>query len=124
MRAVASAPQARERLERTLRECLDTQRELAERGDVGAFSGADADFHRSIVAAGGNPLLDNFYASLRERQRRMTARSVARDPAQLQKIIADHTHLADLVAAGDADAFDEALQVHMREVHGLGGGRL
>src|SRR5690606_15004497 len=36
VRAVASVPPARERLGRTLRASLDTQRELAERGDVGA----------------------------------------------------------------------------------------
>ena len=56
VRAVASAPQARERIERTLRECLDTQRELAERGDVGAGSGADAEINPSNGAGGAHAL--------------------------------------------------------------------
>ncbi|MFC9788116.1 GntR family transcriptional regulator [Rhodococcus sp. NPDC127528] len=119
VRAVAGDEAARIALVRELRACLDDQRSVAAAGDVTTFSGLDADFHRAVVRAGGNPLLDTFYAGLRERQRRMTTRSLARDPHQLGSIIDDHARLADLIEAGDADGFDAAVAVHMYRVHGL-----
>jgi len=73
VRVVSVRPHAREALVAALRANLIEQREVAQRGDVAAFSAIDADFHKMIVAAGGNPLLDSFYSSLRDRQRRMTA---------------------------------------------------
>lgn len=119
-RSVARAPDAaRAALTTALRANLDAQRAAATAGDVAEFSGLDADFHGLIVRAGGNPLLDTFYVSLRERQRRMTTRSLARDPRQLQSIIDDHTALADLIESGDVDGFAAAVDVHMRRVHGL-----
>ncbi|NMM85930.1 GntR family transcriptional regulator [Rhodococcus sp. SRB_17] len=120
VRVVAEQPHVRSALLDALRTSLIEQREIADRGDVVAFSAADADFHKMIVAAGGNPLLDTFYGGLRDRQRRMTARSIARDPGQLSQIIEDHTALADLVESGDADAYNTAVLAHMRQVHGLG----
>lgn len=123
--AIAGNPRARDVLVLTLRENLDRQRELiVSGGDAAQFSVLDADFHRALVRAGGNPLLETFYDGLRERQRRMTARSLARDPEQISKIVDDHARLTDLVAAGDADGFASAVRRHMREVHALGeGGR-
>jgi DNA-binding GntR family transcriptional regulator len=119
-RVVARGPEhVRVDLVRGLRANLDAQRAAAADGDVAEFSGLDADFHGLIVRAGGNPLLVTFYIGLRERQRRMTARSLNRDPRQLQSIIDDHVHLADLVEAGDAGAFAVADDIHMRRVHGL-----
>lgn len=120
VRVVTRGPDiARAELSRTLRVNLDAQHEAADAGDVAVFSGLDADFHGSIVRAAGNPLLVDFYLGLRERQRRMTARSLIRDPRQLNSIIDDHTRLADLVDAGDADGFAAADDIHMRRVHGL-----
>ncbi|MEN0137676.1 MAG: GntR family transcriptional regulator [Rhodococcus sp. (in: high G+C Gram-positive bacteria)] len=119
VRLLADQPRTRELLVARLRENLAEQREIAERGDLAAFSAADADFHRMIVEAGENPLLATFYSSIRERQRRMTAHSIARDPGQLPRIIADHERLTEFVAAGDAAGFDAAVLVHMRQVHAL-----
>ncbi|MCL2536003.1 MAG: GntR family transcriptional regulator [Nocardiaceae bacterium] len=122
--AVAASPRAREALVAVLRENLARQRDLVASGnDAAEFSALDADFHRALVRAGGNPLLETFYDGLRERQRRMTAHSLARDPEQITKIIEDHARLADLIEAGDADEFASSVRRHMREVHGLDGGR-
>lgn len=123
--AVGSNPRVRDALVTALRENLVRQRELvASDGDAAQFSALDADFHRALVRAGGNPLLETFYDGLRERQRRMTASSLARDPEQITKIIEDHSRLADLIEAGDAEGFASAVRRHMREVHALGeGGR-
>ncbi|NKS61484.1 FCD domain-containing protein [Rhodococcus hoagii] len=123
--AVASNQRVRDALVAALRENLVRQRELvATGGDAAQFSALDADFHRTLVRAGGNPLLETFYDGLRERQRRMTASSLARDPEQITKIVEDHSRLTDLIAAGDAAGFAAAVRRHMREVHALGeGGR-
>ncbi|MGG7102222.1 GntR family transcriptional regulator [Rhodococcus sp. 24CO] len=120
VRVVADRPQARSGLIAALRASMTEQRDIADRGDVAAFSAADADFHKMIVAAGGNPLLDTFYAGLRDRQRRMTARSISLDPGKFPRILEDHTELVSLVEAGDADAYNDAVLAHMRRVHGLG----
>lgn len=129
-RAAVAVAAVRSGLVQALRVNLDDQRAAAAAGDVAVFSGLDADFHGLIVRAGGNPLLVAFYTGLRERQRRMTAHSLARDPLQLSSIIDDHARLADLIEAGDADGYDAAVNVHMRQVHRLalpgttiGGGR-
>ncbi|WP_072802996.1 GntR family transcriptional regulator [Rhodococcoides yunnanense] len=94
-------------------------RDTGQETTAAEFSAADADFHRLIVHAGGNPLLDAFYSGLRERQRRMTTHSLARDPGQIEQIVEDHTRLADFIEAGDADGFETAVDAHMRRVHGL-----
>ncbi|MCK8673635.1 GntR family transcriptional regulator [Rhodococcus sp. NPDC003382] len=120
VRVVVAGPEnARAELVRALRANLGAQHDAADSGDVAAFSGLDADFHGLIVRAGGNPLLVDFYLGLRERQRRMTARSLIRDPLQLNSIIDEHTRLADFVDAGDAEGFATADDIHMRRVHGL-----
>ena len=120
VRIVSGGPDtARAELVRALRANLDAQRDAADAGDVVTFSGLDADFHGLIVRAAGNPLLVDFYLGLRERQRRMTARSLMRDPRQLGSIIDEHTALADLVGGSDAAGFAAADDTHMRRVHGL-----
>lgn len=120
----AMTSQARADLARALNRNLTQQREIARSGTASAFSDLDADFHQSIVRAGGNPLLDTFYCGLRERQRRMTTDSLARDPGQTAGIIEDHARLMSLIEAGDAEGFEIAVDRHMQRVHGriVGGG--
>lgn len=95
------------------------QRELAEAGDLEAFALADTDFHRRYVAAGGNPLLTDFYDSLRERQRRMNSLALRRGPLDITQIIDQHVHLAGRIADRDADGFATALVEHFAGVHRL-----
>lgn len=122
MRTIATDDRVRTELVAALRRSLDRQREIAATGTNAEFSAADADFHRLIVRAGGNPLLDGFYAGLRERQRRMTTHSLAREPEQILRIVDDHRELADLVEAADVDGFAGAVDKHMRRTHGLNEG--
>lgn len=79
----------------------------------------DAEFHQLIVAAGRNGLLSDFYVSLGERHRRMTADRLRRDATITDRIVADHTALADVVGAADAERFGEMLQAHLAGVHGI-----
>ncbi len=122
VRSLVTVDRVREDLLAQLRVSLAHQREIAATGTRAEFSAADADFHRLIVRAGGNPLLDAFYAGLRERQRRMTTHSLAREPDQILRIVDDHTQLADLIEASDVDGFSDAVDAHMRRTHGLSEG--
>ncbi|WP_032403752.1 GntR family transcriptional regulator [Rhodococcoides fascians] len=119
VRAFIGDVTARASVVNALRENLQLQEKLAVDGTAAQFSAVDADFHRTVVRAGGNPLLDAFYDGLRERQRRMTAASVTRDPGQISRIVDDHRRLTDLIEAGDADGFERAVEQHMLGVHGL-----
>jgi DNA-binding GntR family transcriptional regulator len=119
VRAFVGDADARTRVVEALRDNLRIQDKLAADGTAAEFSAADADFHRTVVRAGNNPLLDAFYDGLRERQRRMTAASLTRDPGQISRIVDDHRRLADLIEAGDADEFERAVEQHMLRVHGL-----
>jgi DNA-binding GntR family transcriptional regulator len=119
VRAFVGDADARARVVEELRDNLRIQDKLAVDGTAAEFSAADADFHRTVVRAGNNSLLDAFYDGLRERQRRMTAASLTRDPGQISRIVDDHRRLADLIEAGDADEFERAVEQHMLRVHGL-----
>ncbi len=94
---------------------------LVDRADAAQFARLDAEFHQLIVAAGRNGLLSDFYVSLGERQRRMTADRLRRDAAVTQRIVADHTELKQIVQSGDADRFAAVLTAHLAGVHGTEG---
>jgi DNA-binding GntR family transcriptional regulator len=106
-------PDALERLHTV----LDTQRAHADAGDLPAFAEADELFHRTIVAAGGNTLLLDFYATLADRQRRMNMHALRPIPARLPEVVDEHTALIAIIEAADADAFAPALRAHLDGVH-------
>ncbi len=95
---------------------IDVQLGRAAQGDAAGFAAADVDFHRAIVAKLGNPLLENFYDSLRERQRRMAAAAIGVDPVRVARSVAGHRALVDALAAGDAARFSTELVEHMKVV--------
>jgi DNA-binding GntR family transcriptional regulator len=101
------------------------QEELAATRDAEGFVEADREFHRIIVVATGNPVLLGFYDSLRDRQRRMIALSLSRDPHRTGDVIAQHRELALAIAAGDAPAAHDVLERHLlrhvREAAGITG---
>lgn len=95
---------------------IEVQLGRAAQGDAAGFAAADVDFHRAIVAKLGNPLLENFYDSLRERQRRMAAAAIGVDPVRVARSVAGHRALVDALAAGDAARFSVELVEHMKVV--------
>src|SRR4051795_9245264 len=52
-------------------------------GGVAEFGKSARRFHRAIVAAAGNAILTRLYDALRDRQRRIAAVSLARNPADV-----------------------------------------
>ena len=95
---------------------------LVDTGDAAEFARVDAEFHQLIVAAGRNGLLSDFYVSLGERHRRMTADRLRHDATITDRIVADHAALADAVGQGDPERFAALLAEHLAGVHGTEGG--
>lgn len=116
---VVGRPSVRDNLVANLRANIDAHRNV-DPADLAAFTRLDAAFHQLIVSAGDNPLLAGFFTSLGERHRRMTSISVQREQSVIDRIIDDHTRLADAVAAGDRMAFDASLAQHLWAVHRVG----
>lgn len=81
------------------------------------FARIDTEFHQLIVDAGRNSLLEQFYTSLGERRRRMTAASMHRDERVAERIHADHAALVEAIDDGDAARFDALLTAHLSGVH-------
>jgi len=96
-----------------MRAILDQQHETAGPTDARRFTELDRQFHSTLVEAAGNVLLVGFYATLRDRQLRMGTAALLRDPDRRAAILAEHTALADLIEAGDADGVAGALAEHL-----------
>ena len=81
--------------------------------EAARFTEIDQQFHGTIVDAAGNRLLAGFYATLRDRQLRMGAAALQRDPGRYDAILDEHAAIADLVDCGDADAVASELARHL-----------
>lgn len=118
VRSVADDAARASALVKTLRAHVDTQQHAAAAGDLDAFTLADVAFHQAVADAGGNSILVAFYASLRDRQHRITARTVRAGGDRVATILEQHVALADHVAARDAAAFEQALGAHLGQIRG------
>jgi DNA-binding GntR family transcriptional regulator len=83
-----------------LRPLLIDQERHIERGNRIGFVEADRLFHRAIVSTNGNSLLTRLHDSLRERQRRMGAAIVARDPGVQRRYLVEHRGIVDALETG------------------------
>lgn len=113
----ARQPDDAARLAAALTTIIARQAEAAAAGDLTAFARADVDFHQQIVDAGENSILGEVYRTLRDRQQRMTARSVRARAGQLEAIGNQHTQLVHLISDQDAAGFAAALLDHMHTIH-------
>lgn len=96
---------------------LELQAAHATTFDLSAFSLSDQRFHRAIVDAAGNALASRFYATLGDRQRRMTATAVGADLHRLVELLADHRGLLGHAEMGDSAGFEVALHRHFESTH-------
>ncbi|MEU7694301.1 GntR family transcriptional regulator [Microbispora hainanensis] len=101
-----------------MRDLLRQQHALAEAADVGRFAEADEAFHRCIVEASGNRLAGRFYATLGDRQRRMSITALRPRPERLSVLAGEHEALLGHLLAGDSAAFASALLDHLTATHG------
>jgi len=116
-RLAAGVPAGRQAFAKLAEELLAEQDRLAGAGDFVAFAVADAAFHHAIVTASGNAIADRFYASLADRQRRMTIGAVSGRVEKLAVLAEEHRRLAGLVGVGDVGEFDAVLAAHFATTH-------
>lgn len=83
------------------------------------FAQSDRRFHRAIVAAAGNVLLLRQYDALRDRQQRIAAATVAREPVRVQRFVAEHRAIAEALERGDGDAAADLMAEHLHGAHEL-----
>jgi DNA-binding GntR family transcriptional regulator len=83
-----------------LRALLGEQERHISGGNRIGFVEADRLFHRAIVSADGNSILTRLHDSLRERQRRMGATLVARDPEVQRRYVEEHRAIVDALEDG------------------------
>lgn len=108
-----------------LRQVVDQGKELVERlealvqeqrrhcQDPAAFIDLDREFHRTIVAAAGNPVLSDFYESLRDRQLRMGVMAVVSEADRVEQVMIEHRAIVEGLRALDQDGALAALHEHL-----------
>ncbi len=114
---VVTRPEELAALLTALDAAIARQRAAHDAGDLPEFARADAEFHRLVADAGHNSLLSGFYASLRERQQRMTADSLRGRSAAATTVLDEHRALRDLLAGRDVEGFARALTDHLDTTH-------
>jgi DNA-binding GntR family transcriptional regulator len=92
---------------------LDDMRRHAASRDVQGFIQADRDFHRAMVAAGGNAILTKLYDSLRDRQLLMGAVLMRGAPARIASAVDEHAAILSAVEAGDRTSLRQAVMAHL-----------
>jgi DNA-binding GntR family transcriptional regulator len=99
-----------------LRESIAEQERALLAGGTGLIV-ADREFHRKIVAANRNEILIRQYDALRDRQQRMLATTIARDPARVAQFIAEHRRISDALERGDSSAAADLIAAHLRSAY-------
>lgn len=89
--------------------------------DGAALHTADREFHATLVAAAGNPVVSQLYDALRDRQMRLTALVGRRSPGHGPRVVHQHAAIADALRADDPDQAKHLLREHLlTAAHGLG----
>jgi DNA-binding GntR family transcriptional regulator len=83
------------------------------------FAWADRAFHAAIVEAAGNHILDRQYEALRDRQQRIAATTIARDPTRIARFIAEHGEILGAIERGDGEAAAALMGSHLQSAHEL-----
>lgn len=77
------------------------------------FIDCDREFHRTIVRAAGNPVLADFYETLRDRQLRMGLRAIAVSAQRTRVVLDEHMAIVEGVRSGDAVVAAHAVATHL-----------
>lgn len=77
------------------------------------FIECDRDFHRTIVRTAGNPVLAEFYESLRDRQVRMGLRAIAASEERTRIVLTEHMAIVEGVRSADPARAAAALAAHL-----------
>jgi DNA-binding GntR family transcriptional regulator len=74
---------------------------------------ADRLFHKAIVAATDNSLMEAFYQSLRDRQLRMGFAGLGHAEGRVERSHSEHRAITRAIAAGDAEQAAELVRAHI-----------
>jgi DNA-binding GntR family transcriptional regulator len=99
-----------------LEDRLEDMRRYVQRRDVQGFIQADRDFHRAMVAAGGNAILTKLYDSLRDRQLLMGAVLMRGAPGRTASAVDEHAQILEAMRLGDRTGLRQAVMAHLATV--------
>ncbi|MBB5957469.1 DNA-binding GntR family transcriptional regulator [Saccharothrix tamanrassetensis] len=77
------------------------------------FIERDRVFHRTIVRRAGNPVLADFYETLRERQVRMGLRAVTTSADRSRRVLDEHAAIVAALRTGDPEEAGRAVAAHL-----------
>jgi len=89
------------------------ERQAKEKEDPVAFIESDRQFHGTIIAAAGNPVLAGFYESLRDRQLRMGFHALTTSGHRIDEVLAEHAAIVEALRMNDAARAAEAVARHL-----------
>lgn len=95
-----------------LEDLLHRQEQMLD--DSVGFIECDRAFHRAIVRTAGNPVLRDFYESLRDRQVRMGLRALSSKADRVRTVLAEHAAIVAAVRTADPAVAADALGAHLR----------
>ncbi|MFD7548798.1 GntR family transcriptional regulator [Streptomyces sp. NPDC059816] len=81
--------------------------------DVSRFIELDIDFHTRMIRLGSNPLLTEFYSSLRQRQLRVGIKAVTHGQGRGQEVLIEHQQILEAIRDGDSDAVIARIDKHL-----------
>ncbi|MBB4276024.1 GntR family transcriptional regulator [Rhizobium mongolense] len=90
-------------------------RQVEVQHDTVAFIECDRDFHRTIVRAAGNPVLADFYESLRDRQLRMGVHAITIFGGRGDSVLAEHAAIAEGIRRGQPEQAAAAVAQHLAQ---------
>ncbi|WP_328824637.1 GntR family transcriptional regulator [Mesorhizobium neociceri] len=88
-------------------------RQVEVRNDPVAFIECDREFHRAIVRAAGNPVLADFYESLRDRQLRMGVHAIMMSGGRGDSVLAEHAAIVEGIRRGQPEQASAAVAEHL-----------
>lgn len=84
-----------------------------------AFIELDRAFHRALVQAAGNAVLESFYESLRDRQMRMGLHAVAAAEDRARRVLTEHRAIVQALRARNEDRAARAVRSHLDNTLGV-----
>ncbi|WP_240721414.1 GntR family transcriptional regulator [Pseudarthrobacter sp. NamE5] len=90
---------------------IDQQRDAHD--DPARFIELDTEFHTLMVRAAGNPILADFYSSLRQRQLRIGVLAVTKGSGRADQVLTEHQSIVDALRARSLESAHEAINSHL-----------
>ncbi|OLO13257.1 hypothetical protein BTW10_00315 [Chromohalobacter japonicus] len=78
-----------------------------------SFIKHDMSFHKELVAAAGNPLLDNLYDSLRYKQLRMGVGAIIDSDGRSDHVLEEHEAIVKAIQLKNAEVAIKAVHTHL-----------